>query len=146
MYIQCIKIFCFFLVISGKTYEGHIVTQLCWKIKTQSDWLIFYTWYCNKLFVTWRRATHAVPTLICQGPSFYIFFLVKKGHYSKTIAFRVMPLVFQLHLVMMRKYSKSGVNTFNTFWVMGYIKDFPWCQRRCSTDQNSLTFSSKQMS
>ena len=23
---------------------------------------------------------------------------------------------------MMSKYSKFGVNTFNTFWVMGYVK------------------------
>ena len=35
-----------------------------------------------------------------------------------------MPLVLKLHLVMMSKYiySMFGVNTLNTFWVMGYIK------------------------
>ena len=43
-------------------------------------------------------------------------------HNSKTIAFRVMSLVLQLHLVMMSKYSKFGDDTFNTFWVVGYIK------------------------
>ena len=37
--------------------------------------------------------------------------LVEKGHNSKAtcIAFRVMPLVLQLHLVMMSKYSKFSV-------------------------------------
>ena len=33
-----------------------------------------------------------------------------------------MSLVLQLHLVMMSKYAKFGVDTFNIFWVMGYIK------------------------
>ena len=37
--------------------------------------------------------------------------LVKKGHNSKTIAFRDMTLVLQLNLVMMSKYSKFGVDT-----------------------------------
>ena len=44
-----------------------------------------------------------------------------------------MPLIMQQHLVMMNKYAKFGVDTVNTFWVMGYIK-------------NSLTSSSKQTS
>ena len=37
-----------------------------------------------------------------------------------------MPLVLQLqmHLFMMSKYSKFGVDTLSTFWVMGYIKVF----------------------
>ena len=35
-----------------------------------------------------------------------------------------MPLVLQLHQVLMSKYSKFGVDTYNTFWVMGYIKVF----------------------
>ena len=78
---------------------------------------------CNKTNQTeWViRASHAVPTL-CQGPSFYLKFLVKKRHNSRNKAFKVMPLVLQLHLVMMRKYTKFGVDTFNTFWVMCYIK------------------------
>ena len=59
-----------------------------------------------------------------RGPSFYLKFLAEKGHNSKTIAYRVMPLVLQLHLVIMSEYSKSGLVTFNTFWVMGYIKVF----------------------
>ena len=33
-----------------------------------------------------------------------------------------MPLVLQLHLVKMSMSSKSGVDTFNTFLLMGYIK------------------------
>ena len=37
-----------------------------------------------------------------------------KGHNSKNIAFRVMLLVLHLKLVMMSKYSKFGVDTFNT--------------------------------
>ena len=47
------------------------------------------------------RAPHAVPTLACQGPSFYLKSLVKMGHNSINIAFRVMSLALQLHLVMM---------------------------------------------
>ena len=46
----------------------------------------------------------AAPTLFCQVPSFYLF-LVKMGHNTKTIAFRV-----ALQLVMMSKYSMSGVD------------------------------------
>ena len=46
---------------------------------------------------------------------FYLKILVKKGHNSKTIDVRVMPLVFQLHLVMMSKYSKFGVDNCKTF-------------------------------
>ena len=41
--------------------------------------------------------------------------LVKKGHNSKTIAFRVMSLVLQLHLVIICKYSKFDIDSFNTF-------------------------------
>ena len=52
-----------------------------------------------------------------------------------------MPLVMQLHNVMMSKYSKFGVDTFYSFWVMGYIKAFAWQQqrRRRSNYHNSLT-------
>ena len=59
--------------------------------------------------------------LVCQKPSFYLKRKVKKGHDSKTIGFRGMPLVLQLHLVMMSKYSKFGVDIFNTSCVKGYI-------------------------
>ena len=34
----------------------------------------------HSLIIT--RAPHAVPTLICQGTSFYLKYLVKKGHNS----------------------------------------------------------------
>ena len=51
--------------------------------------------------------------LVCQGPSFYI----KVSVNFKTVAFRVMPLIWQLHLVMTSKYSNFSVDTFNTFWV-----------------------------
>ena len=82
--------------------------------------------------------------LVCQGPSFYLKFLIKKERNSKNIAFRVMPLVLPLHLIMMRKYSKFGVdNIFNIVLVMGYIKGFA---RRRSSNQNSSTFSWKQTS
>ena len=73
-------------------------------------------------------------------------FKLKKGHNSKNIPFRVTSLDLQLHLVMIRKYSKFGVDTFNIFLVMGYIKVFAqqlW-QRRWSSDHNSLTISLKQ--
>ena len=59
-----------------------------------------------------HRVPHVIPMLVCQGPSFYLNLLVKKGHNSKNIAYRVMLLVLQLHLVMMNKF---GVDTFNTF-------------------------------
>ena len=42
------------------------------------------------------RALHEVPKLICQWPLFYLKFLIRKGHNSKTIAFKVIPLVLQL--------------------------------------------------
>ena len=69
-------------------------------------------------------------------------------HNSINIDFRVMPLVLQLHLVIMSKYSKFSVETFNTFWVMGYIKVFARRRRwqRRSSDHNSSTFSSEQTS
>ena len=57
-----------------------------------------------------------------------------------------MPLVLQLHLVMISKYSKSGVDNFNTFWVMGYFKVFAQWQWRRSNDHNSSTFSLEQTS
>ena len=82
--------------------------------------------------------------LVCQGPSFYLIFLVKKGQNSKNTPFRVMPPVMQLHLIMISKYSKFGVDTFNTFWAMRYIKVFAWQQQqqqqRWSSDHNSSTF------
>ena len=46
-----------------------------------------------------------------------------------------MSLVLQLHLVMMSKYSKFGVDTFNTFWEMDYIKVFAW-QKQWSSEHN----------
>ena len=39
----------------------------------------------------------------------------RKGYNSKTITFLVMPIVLQLHHVMMIKYTKFGVDAFNTF-------------------------------
>ena len=61
------------------------------------------------------KPLHAVPTLVCRGPSFYLKFLAKKGHNSKSIAFRVIPLVLQMHLVMMSKFSKFGFDNFYSF-------------------------------
>ena len=45
-----------------------------------------------------------------------------------------MLLVQQLHLVMMSKYSKFGVDIFNTSLVMAYIKVF--APRRLSSDHS----------
>ena len=59
--------------------------------------------------------------LVCQGPSFYLKSLVDKGPNSKTIAFGAMTLVLQLHLFIMIKYSKLGVDTFNTFLSNGGV-------------------------
>ena len=42
-----------------------------------------------------------------------------RGHNSKIIAFKVMTLFLQLHLVMISKYSKFGIDTFNTFLSNG---------------------------
>ena len=50
-----------------------------------------------------------MPTLVCQGPSFYLKILDKKGNNYKNIALRVMPLAMQLHLDMIGKYSKFDV-------------------------------------
>ena len=47
--------------------------------------------------------------------SFYLKFLDKKGHNSKIIAFKVMPLALQLLLVMMVKCVMFGVDTLKTF-------------------------------
>ena len=49
------------------------------------------------------------------GPSFYLKCLVNRKHNSKTIAFRVMPLILQLHLHMINMFSKFGVDICNTF-------------------------------
>ena len=72
------------------------------------------------------KAPHEVPTLVCHSHHTAYKISVKKGNNSKTIAFRVMTLFQQLHLVMMTKYSQFGVDTFNTCTslVMGYIKVF----------------------
>ena len=48
-----------------------------------------------------------------------------------------MPFVLQLHLVMM---SKFGVDTFNTFWVMGCIKVFAQQQQQSSDHYSSIFF------
>ena len=72
------------------------------KRKTMSK----YIWYPKNTGQSLTRAPNAVPTLVCQGPSFYLKFLVKKGHNSKNISFRVISLALQPHFVMMSKYSK----------------------------------------
>ena len=59
-----------------------------------------------------QRASHAVPMIVSQGPLFYSKFLVKKGHNSKSIAFRVMSLVKQLHIKPSR-YIKNEVSHHN---------------------------------
>ena len=116
-------VFCIILSFIFNIYDALIlmkVTNIILK-----DVLIWMKLYIKYTRIHKSRALHAVPTLVCQRPSFYLKCLVKKGHNSKNIVYWVMPLVFQLHLVMMSRYSKFGVNTFNTFWVMG-IKDFAW--------------------
>ena len=83
--------------------------------------------------------------LTTAPPSFYLKIL--KGQNSKNIAFRVMPL----HLATApchdeQVFQVCGVDTFDTFWVMGYIKVFVQRQRWWSSNDNGSTFSSKQMS
>ena len=61
----------------------------------------------------------------CQGPSFYLNFLVNKGHNSKKYNFQsYAPCALQMHLIMICKYPTFGADTLNTFWVMGNIKVF----------------------
>ena len=73
-----------------------------------------YTFYCkSKTEYLINKSTAYVNNACLSGAN--LKFLVKKRHNSKPIAFRVMPLVPQLHLVMMSKYPKFGVHTFNTF-------------------------------
>ena len=90
-----------------------------------------------------NKSSACGTTLICRGAIILLKIYVKKGHNSKTTALRVMPLVLQLHLVMMSKYSKFGVDTLSTFWVMGYIKVFArrrlWQRRQRSSDHNIET-------
>ena len=62
------------------------------------------------------RAPHAVPKINCQGSSFYLRFLVKKGHNSKSNCFTTI--------------TKFGVDIFNTFRVIGYIAWQVFAQRR----------------
>ena len=66
-----------------------------------------------------------------SGTIILLNYFVKKGHNSNNIPFRVMPLVFQLHIVTM---SKFGVATFNTFCAMDYIKVFARRRQRRSSD------------
>ena len=53
-----------------------------------------------------------------------------------------MPLISQLRLVMMSKYSKFDVDTCNTFRVMGYIK----VKHNDDGNDDLATISSKQTS
>ena len=84
------------------------------------------------------------PTLLCQRSLFYLNLLVKKVYNSKNIVFRIMSLVLQLQLVIMSKYSMFDVDTFNTFWVMGYIKIYvferQWQQQWPSYHNRSTVF------
>ena len=75
----------------------------------------YYMWNNRKIYIIKNKSCTCYTVLIYQGLSFYLKMLHKKGHNSKDIAFRVMPLVLQLDIIMMRKYSKFGVDTFNTF-------------------------------
>ena len=75
---------------------------------------------------------------------------VKKpnGYNSKTITFLVMPFVLQLHHVMMMKYTKFGVDAFNTFW--SHRLHWSFCTMTSTTtmydDLAIIFFLSKQIS
>ena len=75
--------------------------------------------------------------------SVYVYYKLKHGHRMQYQHSSAMPLVLQLHLVMISKDSKFDVDIFNTFWVTGNIKVFArrrWRQRRRrrrSSDHNS---------
>ena len=55
-----------------------------------------------------------------------------------------MPLVLQLHLDTIGKHSKFGIDTFNTFWIITYIKVFAW-QRRLRTGQQQWSRDHKSL-
>ena len=59
---------------------------------------------------------------VCKGPSLYLKSLVKKRHNSKNIALRIKHLVLQLHLVMMSRHSKFGVDILNIFELWATLK------------------------
>ena len=143
-------------------YYGNQIhlSQVSWKY-LWNFWIIGYI----KDFALWKPSYHYCFTFLKQMsknkstacstntrlPGSIILFKnlrIKRG-ITPNISFRVMPLVLQLHLVMMSNYSKFGVDTFNTIWVMGNIKVFAWRLRQWrwwSSNHKSLTFSLKKMS
>ena len=110
-------------------------------------YIISLDWGLFSSIVQKNKNTKCSSNAHLSGAIILLKYLVKKRHNSKIIAFRVMLLVLQLHLVMMSNYSKFVVDIFNIFWVMGYINGLAqqprrWQQQRFS-DHNSLTFSLK---
>ena len=81
---------------------------------------------CISWLLLWNKSTthRGYPGNICLSwvmnsvKKYYI----KKKHYFKNIACRIMPYMLQLYLTLISKYSKFCVEIFKTFWVMGYIK------------------------
>ena len=111
----------------------------------------------NSSICSWKlelktRAPHAIPTLVCQGQSFYLKYLVKKGHNSRILQ----EYSFQSYATGLATTTCNDELVFqvwcwylNTFWVKGYIRVFArrrQQQRRRSSNHNSSTFSSKQTS
>ena len=79
--------------------------KFCKNIKRKNTFI-----YCK----IWNKQKHLMWYQYLSVRGHHSKFLVKNGHNSKILAFRVMPLVLQLCLVKMSKYSKFGVDTFNT--------------------------------
>ena len=121
------KTFCFFLLC---TWKSKLLKCIYVKLSTFNKSNKHKIWNINKRTA---RNNHLSGTMNSA----------EKGLNSKNITCRIKPLVIQLNLVMIIKYSKFVLISLNTFWEMGYIKVFAWQQQQHS-DHNSLTFSLKQ--
>ena len=78
-------------------------------------YVVFVSFFLYLQFHISNKSTACSTNTCLSGTIILLIYFVKKGHNSKTTAFRVMPFVLQLHLVMMSLCSKFDVDTFNTF-------------------------------
>ena len=72
-------------MVTNSTDRSHYLDLSPGNIKINRNQILVMLNFHSKLKVP-QLTVDAVPTLVCQGPSFYLKFLVKTGHNSKTIA------------------------------------------------------------